>query len=95
MRTKITIEDIDKLSSLSKLTFTDEEKEVLVKEVDGIVDLLDQCGNVVIDQDYKMQVQKLINLRNDEVEQGMDVQDVFSATDRCHDGYFTAPKVVD
>ena len=95
MREKIKIEDIDKLSSLSKLEFTDEEKQVLVNEVDGIIDLLDQCGNVEINEEYKSPVQSLRNLRNDEVKQGMDLQDVFGATDRCHDGYFCVPKVVD
>ena len=95
MREKIKLEDIDKLSSLSKLEFTDEEKQVLVNEVDGIIDLLDQCGNVEISEEYKSPVQSLRNLRNDEVVQGLDSQDVFSATDRCHDGYFCVPKVVE
>ena len=95
MREKIKIEDIDKLSSLSKLEFTEEEKQVLVNEVDGIIDLLDQCGNVEISEEYKSPVQSLRSLRNDEVVQGMESQDVFSATDRCHDGYFCVPKVVD
>ena len=95
MKEKISIEDIDKLSELSKLQFTMEEKQVLVNEVDGIIDLLNQCASVEISEEYKVPVQKLSNLRIDEVEQGMDSQDVFSATDRCRGGYFVAPKVVD
>ena len=95
MREKISVEDIDKLSCLSKLIFTDEEKQVLVNEVDGIIDLLNQCADVEIGEEYKTAVQSLRDLRNDEVVQGMDVKDVFSATDRCHDGYFSVPKVVD
>ena len=95
MREKISIEDIDKLSSLSKLEFTDEEKMVLVEEVDGIIDLLNQCADVEIGEEFKARVQNLRELRNDEVIQGMDSKDVFSSTDRCHDGYFSVPKVVD
>jgi len=95
MEDKITITDIDYLADLSKLTFTDEEKQVLVKEVGGIIDMLNQCGEINIDSQTEHNVQTLNDLRNDEVQEGMGIEDVFSATSLSRNGYFEVPKVVE
>ena len=95
MEEKITIDTIDYLSDLSKLKFTDEEKNVLVREVNGIIDMLSQCEDVDVDDDGGYKTQMLKDLRNDEVLEEMETEDVFGATIYSRNGYFVSPKVVD
>ena len=95
MENKITIETIDYLSDLSKLRFTDGEKEVLVREVNGIIDLLNECDEIDVDDNDLNKTQMLTDLRLDEVSPEMDIDDVFSATKNAKNGYFVSPKVVD
>ena len=95
MKEEITIEEIVRLSELSKLSFSEEEKYILKGEIEGIIDLLNQCDNVRVDVASDVNVQKLRNLREDEVEESMELEDVFSTTEHAHNGYFVVPKVVD
>lgn len=95
MKETITINDIDKLCELSKLEFSDEDKHALLKEVNGIIEMLNQCDDVNIVNSSNTLVQNLRDLREDEVGQEMDVQDVFSVTNHANNGYFVIPKVVE
>jgi len=95
MKEKITINDIDRLSHLSKLKFTQEEKEKLVGEVNGIINMLNQCDDVKIDGAIDTQMQKLSSLREDNVKEDMNTHDVFVNSNNCNNGYFVVPKVVD
>ena len=91
---KITIETIHKLADLSQLQFTDKEKERLVCEVSGIIELLDQCGSldvddVVIASDYSMS-----DLREDEVVHGLSAEEAFANAPISKQDYLGVPKVV-
>lgn len=95
MEEKITIDTIDYLSDLSKLKFTDDEKQILVCEVNGIIDMLSQCEDVIVSEDGGHKTQMLKDLRSDESSEEMETEDVFSATVYSKNGYFISPKVVD
>ena len=95
MKEKITINDIDRLGELSKLNFTQEEKEKLVTEVTGIIEMLNQIDDVKIDSQVEVQTQKINQLRDDEFKEDMLPNDVFLNSNNCNNGYFVVPKVVD
>ena len=95
MKETITINEIDRLSDLSKLEFSSEDKEILLKEVNGIIDMLNECDDVKIDETVELSSQGLRDLREDEIGKEMEVEDVFSATRYANNGYFVVPKVVD
>ena len=95
MKEKITIDDIDRLSELSKLKFTHEEKEKLVTEVTGIIEMLNQIDQVKIDSQVEIQTQKINQLREDEPKEDMSSNEVFLNSNNCGNGYFVVPRVVE
>ncbi|MBQ7351547.1 MAG: Asp-tRNA(Asn)/Glu-tRNA(Gln) amidotransferase subunit GatC [Clostridia bacterium] len=92
---KITLEVIDKLANLSALEFTRAEKDRLVGEVSGIIDMLDQCGNVSIENVRSQNFLSLDKLRNDMVSIGISQEDVLSSAPEKEGEYITMPKVVE
>ena len=95
MKEKITIEEIDKLANLSKLSFTDEEKQVLLTQVNDIIDMLKECENVNTDNVSTVRSQKLRDLRDDIAHEEMDIEDAMKNSPESKSGYFVVPKVVD
>lgn len=95
MEKKITIDVIDYLSDLSKLKFTDEEKNVFLHQVSDIVGMLGEMNEIALDEKTCESTQTLNDLRSDEVIESMEMEDVFSSTSLSHGGYFEVPKVVD
>ena len=75
---KITIELIDKLSDLSQLSFSEDEKELLIGEVSGIIEMLDKCDNVSVDDNTLLSREwRIADLRDDEIGESLDSADVF------------------
>ena len=92
----ITIELIDKLSDLSQLSFSESEKEVLIGEVSGIIEMLDKCGNVSVDDNtLVLRECGIADLRADEVRESMSDADVFKNAPMTKNGYYGVPKVVE
>lgn len=93
---KITIEDIDKLASLSALEFSEEEKYGFLKQVIDIVDMIDECNEVETDGEYIFEnAVGLDELREDEIAPSMPKELALSNAPRRHKGCFNVPKVVD
>ena len=95
MEEKITIETIDKLADLSKLSFNDEEKQVLLGQVNDIITMLKDCDDVTVTDSENVRTQRLRDLRDDEVVESMDISDALRNAPNAHNGYFVVPKVVD
>ena len=95
MEEKITIETIDKLADLSKLSFNDEEKQVLLGQVNDIITMLKDCDDVTVADSENVRTQRLRDLRDDEVVESMDISDALRNAPNAHNGYFVVPKVVD
>ena len=93
---KITIELIDKLSDLSQLSFSEDEKELLIGEVSGIIEMLDKCDNVSVDDNTLLSREwRIADLRDDEIGESLDGADVFKNAPMTKNGYFGVPKVVE
>ena len=86
---------IEKLSNLSAIDFTDNEKELMIKEVSGIVDMLDACAKV--DKvNVSEQAVSLDGLREDvETDSMIKRDEILSYAPRTENGYIVVPKVVD
>ena len=93
--TLITIEEIDKLASLSALDFSEEEKEKLIGEVSGIVAMLNECREVDTNGVIDTQVLGLDELREDVVDITIDNSELLSSAPVCSNGYVVVPRVVE
>lgn len=94
MNSRIDSSEIDKLCKMSALEFGDEDKITLISEVNSIKSMLDKLGEVE-DEQLFLNTQKLGDLREDEVCDGMSESEVFLNAPRSSNGYFIVPKVVD
>lgn len=91
---KITIETIEKLAEISQLEFSMEEKERLVGEVSGIIDMLDQCGNFQADNLVCETKLSIKDLREDVVKFGLGTEDALKNAPISKQDYLGVPKVV-
>lgn len=94
MDSRIDSSEIDKLCKMSALEFSDEDKITLIAEVNSIKSMLDKLGEVEDEQAF-LNTQKLSDLREDEVRDGMSESEVFLNAPHSSNGYFIVPKVVD
>lgn len=94
MRKEITKSDIDKLSNMSALEFSDEDKETLITEVQSITTMLSTLQNEEVEQNF-LTTQKLEDLRSDSTADGLEPSQVFLNAPKAQGGYFVVPKVVD
>lgn len=95
MKEKISIEEIEKLADLSKLRFNDEEMQVLVNQVSDIITMLKGCDDVSTSIMLDNKSQRLRDLREDEIQEEMDLNNVLLNAPSSKNGYFVVPKVVD
>ena len=95
MEDKIDISAIDKLASLSMLYFNDEEKNHLLGEVNGIIEMLDKCAEFNVVSVPTERSVKFSELREDEVVQSMDIETTMQGVDSRIKDYFGVDKVVD
>ena len=95
MEEKITIEKIDKLAGLSMLFFTDEEKQHLLKEVNGIVEMLNKCGEFNVASVPNERRVKYTELREDEVQESLDIETTLEGVNSRIKDHFAVDKVVD
>ena len=96
MKEEITKTEIDRLADLSQLYLTDEEKENLVNEVSGIIDMLKGCDEVDADNCFaSSNVVDVDCLRDDVIEESLSRDEMLSMANNVQDGYVVAPKVVD
>ena len=92
---KITIADIEHLAELSALSFTDDEKIVMVEQVSGIIEMLNACAEVEIKEQETTKSMSLQELRNDECGEMLNRESVFLNTPKCEQNYVVVPKVVE
>ena len=95
MKTEIDTQTIENLAELSKLRFSENEKEELKGQVQNIIELLDQLGTCECSQADYDKTQKISELREDNVEMSMSSEEVFLNSPNSSNGYFVVPKVVD
>lgn len=90
------MERIKRLEFLSKLKFTEEEKEDFEKDFDSIVDFVDEITKLMLPQELEQDdAMDLEELRDDEPMESMSQEDVLSNTPKQKDGCYVTPLVVE
>jgi len=94
---KIDIKTIEKLASLSKLSFTKEELDLISKDMSKMVDFINQLDEIDTEG-----VEPLIhvnegfnNWREDEIREMLDQKEALSNSPIKDSTYFKLPKVLD
>ena len=94
---KIDIKTIEKLASLSKLKFTKEELDLILKDMSKMVDFINQLDEIDTEG-----VEPLIhvnegfnNWREDEIREMLDQKEALSNSPINDSTYFKLPKVLD
>tara|TARA_B100000902_G_scaffold385118_1_gene426102 strand:+ start:826 stop:1116 length:291 start_codon:yes stop_codon:yes gene_type:complete len=94
---KIDIKTIEKLASLSKLSFTEEELDLISKDMSKMVDFINQLDEIDTEG-----VEPLIhvnegfnNWREDEIREMLDQKEALSNSPIKDSTYFKLPKVLD
>ena len=91
---KINIKDIEKLAEMSGLIFSQEEKENMVTEVSGIIEMLNLCEKVKTNNKNEDIILGLDDLRPDEIKDSFDI-DISINSPSKRKGCIVVPKVVD
>jgi aspartyl-tRNA(Asn)/glutamyl-tRNA(Gln) amidotransferase subunit C len=94
---KVTKEDIKKVSRLARIEVSEEKREVLANQVGGIINWVEKLNEVKTDN-----VEPLTNLYNeslrlnkDEVTDGNIAEDILKNSKDAKYGYFAVPKVLE
>ena len=94
---KVTVELVDHLANLSRITLDEKEKQKFVKDFEGIVGYFDKLqqidtNNVVIDKDH---LDAKTELRSDESEPCLGVEKVELNAPKFSGGAVVVPQVVE
>lgn len=91
----IDLDTIEHLADLSGLNFTEKEKDVMVKEVRGIITMLENCEDVQLTEKSNPKTVSLTDLRDDKVAPSMRKEKAIGQAIKTHSDYVAIPKVVD
>ena len=93
----LTAADMKKIASLARIREPEERLEPLAKEISGILDWIEQLGEVDTDgvEPMTSAVAVKLPMREDVVTEGGDASKVLANAPRTADGFFVVPKVVE
>lgn len=94
-KSTVNILDIEHLAEMSGLVLSDTEKDVMNKEINGILEMFNGCAEADENALDKRKVLSLDDLREDVVESSLDADQVFMNAPQVQNGYIVVPKVVD
>lgn len=85
------------LANLSKIQIEDEEREKLVSDMSAIVDLMDAMNEITIEDDINLNGEgvNLENLREDEIVESYDRENILANASHKKDGFFVVPKIME
>ena len=92
----ITIEDVDKIAKLAKLSFTHEEKQKFTEQLSQIISYVEKLNELDIENIpptyHVLEVNNVF--REDVVRQSMSQEKVLQNAPESKNGYFSVPKVI-
>lgn len=91
----IDFDQIDHLAELSGLNFAEKERDIMLKEVSGILSMLEQCKDVELTEPSKPKMVTLSALREDEVMSSLKKDIAIGQAIETKSDYVSIPKVVD
>lgn len=92
----ITVEQVENIASLAKLSFNDEEKQLFVEQFNHIlsyVEKLNELDTAQVEPTFHVLNQQNV-LREDRVEPWLTQEEVLANAPRTHHGFFSVPKVI-
>lgn len=88
-------EMLEKVAWQARLKLTKEEKELFLKEMNGVLEAFSKINEVETDCDISMHPVEIVNVfREDEEEKSLDHDIALSNTRNKKDGYFKGPAVL-
>jgi aspartyl-tRNA(Asn)/glutamyl-tRNA(Gln) amidotransferase subunit C len=93
----VTIEDVEKIAGLAKLSFTDEEKLKFTEQFNQILNYMQKLNE--LDTDHvspTTSTSEVANvMRDDEVKPWLTQEQALANAPKSKDGFFSVPKVID
>ena len=91
------IETVKKVASLSRLKVADENLDIYAKQLTGILEFVEQLGEVDTDgvEPLSSPVDMTARLREDMVNDGGIAPDILANAPETVEGFFVVPKVVE
>jgi len=91
----ISLEQIDYLAGLSGLEFTDKEREIMAKEVSGILTMLHSCEDTNLQDSNIRKVVSINDLREDVITPSIPKEFAIGQAPLIQNDFIAIPKVVE
>lgn len=93
----VTKKDVEHVAELARLHFTEEEKEVLIHDLNSVLGYIEKLNELDTDKvDIIVNPYYIENrLREDEIEPSMELNDVLMNAPAKLEEYFLVPKVIE
>ncbi|NOY77671.1 MAG: Asp-tRNA(Asn)/Glu-tRNA(Gln) amidotransferase subunit GatC [Calditrichaeota bacterium] len=92
----ITVEDVEKIAKLAKLSFTDKEKQKFTEQLSQIISYVEKLNELDVEgvpaTYHVLEVKNVF--RKDEVKPSMPQEEVLENAPSKKNGYFSVPKVI-
>ena len=93
---KIDRKEVLRLASLSSLTLSEEEIQLMQKDLENMLKFVSQIQEVKTNDAWSEEdIIDLEDLRDDEIEKSTPSEDILKNAPKKRKGYFNVPKVVD
>ena len=89
------IKQIEHLAELSKLEISEEEKQVLAKDFDSLLEFADVIRNSEIEQKSKIKALNMSELREDKIKESAKTETLLRNAPVESKGCFVVPKIVE
>ena len=92
----VTIEQVEKISALAKLAFSEDEKVTFVEQFNQILQYIDKLNE--LDTENVVPTAHVLDLQNvtrpDELKEWLDQHDALKGAPKANAGHFSVPKVI-
>ncbi len=88
----ITIDELNKLAALAKLSLDGEDTDALIRDLGSVLDFADEIAQAVVDLDDAPDTDAPWALRPDEVRPSLPVEEILQNAGEKQDGCFVARK---
>ena len=93
---KIDLAEVKRLSSLSALSFSEEELNSFLPEFENILEMVEQIKSANTDEvELKYSECDLDDLREDKAREGLSVQEVLTNSPKTRKGCFSVPQMLE
>lgn len=91
----ISLEELKHLEDLSRLEFSDTDREKILKDINSMIDFASQIQNAKCENKSFIKSMDMNDLREDEPKQGLSQDEVISNAPMKRKGCFSVPRIMD